>query len=187
MLGPAVIRSSKASFAARFRFLPVGLLACTLAGCYERVMDGDEAVYKFSLWIPIAVMLGSAIAFPVGWAVRSTSQRFGWGLMIASPVLLFVISPGLFLNRVTVDKDHFTCERGFWFSPAQDDIRFDELSDIRLVEKSGRRGRKSYELHCRKKDGQVTVVPLGDLIQNAWPEIAERAHERNITLIDGTN
>lgn len=46
---------------------------------------------------------------------------------------IVVIAPMMYLDRVAVNQDGFYSHRGFWWNPTVHQIRYDELSEVRLV------------------------------------------------------
>lgn len=161
----------------------MALLLGGVAGCYDRSANGDQSVYSFALWIGILVVLGGLIFMPAGWFLRRLSERFGWGLMIFSPILLIFVGPAMFSDKVVVDNDHFEARYGFWFAPSVHNIRFSDLQEIRHVGVRGNRNRISYQLHCVRHDGTTEVVSVGNLVRNAVDEILARAEAKRVRVV----
>jgi hypothetical protein len=160
------------------------LTVCLVSGCYERVTQGNQSIYRFAWWIGPSVIAGGILGVPVGWFLRNWNKRWGFVLMCLAPVLLVIVAPAMYSDRVIVDDQHFDAKYGFWFSPNQQSIRFENLREIRYVKIAGNRGRTNYELHCLSPAGQVTVVPAGDLVRQTVPEIAQRAKARGVAFVN---
>jgi hypothetical protein len=158
------------------------LMLLTASGCYERTTQGDQAIYHFAWWLGPAVIVGAILAVPAGWALRKVSERFGFALMILGPVLLVMVAPAMFSDRVVVDKDHFEARYGIWFSPSVHSIRFDDLREIRYVKTRGARGRTNWQLHCITKGGETRAVSAGDLVRQTVPEILDRARAKGLQV-----
>jgi hypothetical protein len=170
---------------ARGVLILVGLLAlCFVSGCYERVSAGNQSLYRFDWWLGPAVIGAGILAVPIGWFVRKQNARWGFVLMVMGPVLLAIVAPAMYSDRVLIDDAHFEARYGFWFSPSEHNIRFDDLQAIRYIAIPARRGRTKYELRCARKSGGEATVHAGDLVRNAVPEILTRARAKGIIVLD---
>ena len=59
-------------------------LAFCAGGCVDREVNGDEATYSFSWWVPTLATLAVVIGVPVGLLLqRPTRRRAGWGVLVA--------------------------------------------------------------------------------------------------------
>ncbi len=175
MLGPSSRRKLAAiGFAS--------LCLAGLSGCYDQTTNGDESTYSFALWVRVLVILAGIIFIPAGWAIRKDNARWGWMLLVMGPVLLVLIAPSLFTDRVRVTPQGFEATYGMWFSPNKVSVRFEDVTRMQIVGTRGSRGRINYSLHCMTKSGQETVMALGDLTKNAVPEISDRAKEHGINI-----
>lgn len=164
-----------------------GVLALGLvAGCYERVSDGNQSVYRFAWWIGPTVIGAGILGIPLGWFLRKASAKWGVALMILGPILLGIVAPAMYSDRVVVDDEHFEATYGFWFSPSVHNLQFRDLREIRYVAVPGRKGRTNYELHCATHSGAVTVVHAGNLVKNTVPEILARARARGVIITGET-
>jgi hypothetical protein len=162
----------------------VALTICFLAGCYERVARGNASVYQFAWWLgPMVIAIG-LLGIPMGWLLRKWSRKWGFVLMGMAPLLLLIVAPAMYSDRVLIDDEHFEARYGFWFNPSVQHLRFDGLREIRYVEVPDNQGKTNYELQCVSKTGQVSVVPAGDLVNNAVPEILARAKESGVRVVD---
>jgi hypothetical protein len=160
-----------------------GLALLTTSGCYERVARGDQSVYQFAWWMGPAVIAGGILGVPAGWFLRRVNERWGFVLMVLGPVLLILVAPAMFSDRVVVDPDHFEARYGIWFRPSVHSIRFDDLREIRYVKVKGARGRTDYQLNCITKAGETRVVHAGDLVRNTVPEILARAKAKGVPVV----
>ena len=154
-----------------------------VSGCYERVSQGDQSVYRFAWWLGPAVIAAGILGMPVGWFVRKVNKRWGLALMVLSPFLLIGVAPAMYSDRVVVDDQHFEAKYGMWFSPTEQNVRFDNLSEIHFVAVKGNKGRIKYELRCITKAGETSVVPAGDLVKNTVPEILEKAKAKGVNVV----
>jgi hypothetical protein len=169
------------------RFIPWTLAAfalCGVSGCYEKATHGDQSIYTFATWLGIAVILGGLIMIPAGWLLRRASMKYGITMMVLGPLVLIIAAPAMYSDRVVVDAEHFEARYGIWVSPYTHNIRFDDLRAIQRIGVPGRRNRTTYQLHCIRKDGTNEVVPIGDLVVNAVPEIMQRARAKQV-LVSG--
>jgi hypothetical protein len=132
------------------RMLGLAMLTICLAGCYEKSAQGDQSTYAFAGWIGVAVILGGLVFVPAGWFLRRLSMKYGLVLMFMGPVLLLIIAPAMYSDKVVVDNDHFEARYGFWFAPSQHNIRFSDLQEIRFVEVPGARNRSSLRPQDRR-------------------------------------
>jgi hypothetical protein len=163
--------------------LLAALTLCLVAGCYERVSRGNESLYRFVWWLGPVVIAGGILGVPIGWLLRKWTPKWGFVLMFIAPVLLVIVAPAMYSDRVLIDDEHFEVRYGFWFAPSVFDLRFEDLSEIRYVVVHDARGRASYELHCLTNTGEVVVVHAGDLVRNTVPEILARAKARGVRVI----
>lgn len=160
------------------------LAICLISGCYERVADGNASTYKFAWWLGPAVIFGGILAVPLGWLLRRSMPRWGYGLMVIGPLALIFAAPAMYSDRVFIDDQHFEARFGFWFSPTVQDVKFSELQEIRYIQVTDNRGKAKYELHCVYKTGQTIIVPAGDLVRQTVPEILSRARERGVSVVN---
>jgi hypothetical protein len=160
------------------------LVLCLLCGCYERVVHGNQSIYRFAWWIGPLVIAAAFVALPLGWILRRWSKKYGFVLMALSPVALVIVAPAMYSDYVLIDDEHFEARYGFWFHPNEQKLRFQDLREVQYVPLRDNRGRIKYELHCIAKSGQMTVVPAGDLVKNTVPEILERARARGVVIVN---
>ena len=162
-------------------------LGCiVLAGCYQRVQENGSLVFSFQLWVPLLVVLGGLLAIPIGLVQFARGKRLaGIFLAVAGPVAAVAIAPGIFLDRVVVNQEGFYSRHGFWWDPTIHQIRYSELNLVRLgyETKTGRRGISySYHFDCFFKSGKQERVPLGDIMREALPEIAEQFRSHGVPV-----
>jgi hypothetical protein len=167
----------------------VGMLLLA-GGCVDRSVSGDTITYDYSWWVPVVVLLSAAVALPAGLALRGRSRRAGVGLLVLAPVLGIIVFPAMILDKVKVDSDHFETHYGIWFAPSTHNVRFDDLSELRLVtyqERTRRGGRTTKQkfVCVHKSDAPQDTVHLGTLVKQAAPEILKRAAEHGVALTEG--
>jgi hypothetical protein len=172
------------------RFVSISALAicCSLlAGCYDKVTDANGLTFSFQIWVPIAIILAGIVAVPIGIVLLRRKQYF-WGvvLVLGGIAGAFAIAPGMFLDKVIVNQTGFYSRHGFWWNSTVHDIKYDQLNLVQLVveESTGRRGRKNYSYYfdCSLKSGKRDRVPLGDIMREALPEIAEQFRKHGVTV-----
>jgi hypothetical protein len=175
---------SRALSAQRIAAIVAVFSICLIAGCYERTTNGATSIYQFAWWLGPAVIGGGILCVPAGWLLRPSVPKWGWVLMVMGPLLLILVAPAMYSDRVVIDDEHFEARFGFWFSPTMHNLRFQDLRVIQYVAVAGTRGRTKYELHCLSASGQSTVVPAGDLVRETVPEILERAKAKGVQVVD---
>jgi hypothetical protein len=162
-------------------------LACSVsAGCYQKVSENGNLTFSFQPWVALLVGFGGLAAVPVGMLVFRKQRFRGVLLMIIGPLLAVAVAPGLYLDRVIVNQEGFYSRHGFWWSPSVHQIRYEELATVRLVieEKTGRRGKTySYFFDCSLKSGKQERVPLGDIMREALPEIADQFRQHGVQVL----
>src|SRR5688500_18347622 len=125
----------------------VGLCLFGLAGCYRKVSEEGSLVFSFQPWVPSLIILAGLVAIAAGILLFAQRQRF-WGviLIIAGPIAIGAIAPGMFLDKVIVNQEGFYSRHGMWWSPTIHDIKYKDLERVNLVveERTGRRGRKNF-------------------------------------------
>jgi hypothetical protein len=167
------------------RFVHFLLLATLFgnSGCYDQSTHGDQTVFSFAAWLGPVVILGGLVFVPAGWFLRRVSAKWGFVVMGLAPVLLILVAPAMYSDKVVVDAEHFEARYGIWFAPSTHNIRFDDLREIRHVGVRGNRNRVNYQLECVRKDGSTEVVAIGDLVVNAVPEILRRAEAKQVQIL----
>jgi hypothetical protein len=95
------------------------------------------------------------------------------------------------LDRVVVGEDGFTRRSGIWGLISNQNVKFADVSQIRLIseESRGRRGRRitKYYFMCDSPNGTTTKVPLGNkLMEAAGQLIVDRARAAGIAFVDQT-
>src|SRR5262245_33849036 len=139
-----------------------------LAGCTQSEIGDKEIVYTFSLGA-IAISILISASFVVGGFVfwwKKTSPVIGLILVCVGVLAFLLIPTNLLSDRVVVTESYFDARYGFWFAQTQHHIRYDELRDIRQVQKRGRRGGDVSYLACTTKNGTLIEV-TGDLVRAA--------------------
>lgn len=163
-------------------------LGCVLlAGCYKKEIQDGAIVFSFQPWVPMLIIVAGVVAVPVGIVLYRNNARF-WGAccLVLGPLAAVVVAPGMFLDRVSVGPDGFYSRHGFWFSPTTHHIRYDDLAQVRVTveEHRGRRGRRTYSyfFDCYFKSGGQERVPLGDIMREALPEIADQFRRHGVQV-----
>jgi hypothetical protein len=183
------------SVAARRTLLFASLaMVCLISGCYERTDQGGVAVYGFAWWDGLLQTAGGILGAMVDWYawkvscrsgfLQKVGRKLGFLLMIVSLVAAFLIGPSRFTDRVVIDDTHFETTYGFWMKPTHQSVRFDEILAMRLVEVSKTKGRVDRRLQCRRKDGELVVIPSGDLFHQAANEVLKWAQARGVAIGD---
>src|SRR5262249_17743566 len=167
----------EATMRRRLSWLVAASCCILMVGCYQKTSTDAALEFVFRPWVRLTIVLAGLAAVPAGVVLMARNQRF-WGicLAIAGPVGAGVVAPGMYLDRVVVSETGFYSRHGFWWSPTIHEIRYDELKVVNVVveEKAGRRGKTySYYFDCALKSGNRERVPLGDIMREALPEIAD--------------
>jgi hypothetical protein len=179
------IRPMSPSFR-RCAFLFLAACLCAASGCYTRGVEGDRAMYGFSGWLLAAVTLGALAAAPAGWLLRRQWKKGGFVLIGMAPVLLLVVVPGLFRDRIEVTPEGFSQETGLWFAPTTLRQTFQQRDtlEIRVSTQDGRGGpRRNYDLYFYSKGMPAGRAPVGDLMRFALREIVENAKNRGLRVV----
>jgi hypothetical protein len=166
--------------------LLVVALACASAGCYNRTESGDEAVYSFQPWVPVAVGVGGVglAAIGVVWARRGDRLR---GIVVTAGALLLlsILVPATILDRVIVGPDRLYWDTGMWVSPNRHEVRWSEVAraSVEVEMRQTRHGpEKSYFLVFELKSGQRDRMPISDLMKEAFPEVMDQLKQHDIPL-----
>jgi hypothetical protein len=172
-----------------FALLALGFL--TLGGCVSESVEGSTHVFTYELWISALLFIGGIAGTVIGWFVRRSSSRFGWGMIVVGPILSLAFAPSIYLDRAVVDDAHFSHRSGIWGLTSVHEVKFADIKQIRYIveESRGRRGKKvlKYYFVCDKFEGDAEKFPINnDVAEAAAPIILEKAKERNITFIDQT-
>jgi hypothetical protein len=170
----------------RLHYIFAGLCCTLIAGCFQKVSENGSLTFSYQPWVPLLVALGGLAAVPVGVVLFLRNKRF-WGvcLVVAGPLVTGGLAPGMYLDRVIVNEEGFYSRHGFWWDPSIHQIPYADLRLVRLVveEKQGRRGTTySYSFDCLFKSGKQENVPLGDIMREALPEIADQFRKHGVTV-----
>jgi len=168
----------------------VFVLAAT-TGCVRETTDGSARVFSYELWLPLLVLGAGVAAAPIGWVLRKTSGRLGWGLLIVGPLAAIFFAPSLFSERAVVDEEGYTSHGGIWGLTTSHEVRFDDLTLVRITSKEvrGRRGRRKTEYYivCVRKDGTSEEVPVNnDVTEAATLYFIEKLVDREIPVLNQT-
>jgi hypothetical protein len=169
----------------------VGLLLACASGCVEESVDGVNRVYTYPLWLPLTVFLGGMVGGVAGWMLRNSISRLAWALLIGGPIAAILFAPSLLRDRAVVGADSFSLRSGIWGLTAVHEVKFADLTSVRIVaeEVRGRRGSKrtNYYLVCERKDGTSAKVPLNNSVSEAAaPALLERLNELDIPVVNAT-
>jgi hypothetical protein len=175
----------------RWPLLLIAICILPLSGCVRETTEGSSLVFQNELWASALALVGGIVASIAGWFIRERSSRFGWTLLIGGPIVAIGLAPSLFLDRATVDQNGLSLRVGLWGMSAVHDVKYDDLSQVRLVmeESRGRRGRTNinYYLMCENKDGTFSKVPLGSKVaEAAAPHFLKEVALRDIAIVDET-
>ena len=133
-------------------------------------------------WAPLVIMLLSLIAGPAGFMLRQTSTRLALGLMLCCP-FGFLLGISLFTDYCEVDPTGFKGRMGFFGSKTFEG-RFDDISDISLVERHSRRS-SSISLVYRTRSGKQHEFSLGNqMTKAAAPLILRYAQDKGIPITE---
>ncbi len=171
---------------AQLRLLLFAMVLLVLPGCTNEAREGDVVTYTFAWWVPVSMVVGCVIVFLVG-VFLLVHSRYGWVLILGSPLFGIFLVPALFSDRVTITPNHFDLQTGIWFSPSSHHLEFANVQQIELISQvnNGRRKTTSYFMLCTLKSGGQEKVPLGDLMRNGpTEEIVRVAHARGIPILD---
>lgn len=165
----------------RITILLPAAVTLSVAGCYQKEVNGRASIYGFDTFtIIIAVMLvAGALAYSL--ARFRKGHRLDLIIGVGALAMGIFILPGVTQDYVKVDDDHFECRYGLWWEPSRFNIAFDELQSLQVRSEKRRRGRGLY-LDCRMKRGPTQSISLGDLTRRAFPEIVERARAKGIPV-----
>src|SRR5438270_1234766 len=113
--------------------MSIAAAALLVSGCYHRESRDGTAIYSFAWCVPAGGLVVGMASVASGWWLRHWGHRAGGRVWIACAVLIFwgailllILVPGTYFDRVIVDSDHFETDYGFWWSPTHRNVRFDE-------------------------------------------------------------
>lgn len=159
------------------------VLCLASSGCYSITMQGEQAHYGFAWWAGPAVAATGLLMVPFGWFLGRRVWGRAYALMLAGPLIIFFVVPSMYSDSVVVDRDHFECRYGLWWSPSQFTVRYAELSEIHLLEqRDGIKRRRHEYLLCLYKTGRQEKISVGTLVRQAVGDILHRAEERGVTV-----
>ena len=166
------------------------LLACVclVAGCIDRTVSGGTTVFTFASWVLAVPVVVGLVLIGIG-AVLVLSKKYIWGgiglIVLGVGGIVFLV-PMLAMTRVEVDDEHFVSTRGLPWAMSRDEEKFDDLANIEVEvtihTRNGVENGRNYALICTRKSGQVTTVPLGDLMRGASSDILTRAKRKGVPM-----
>jgi len=167
-------------------FFAFGLvLASACSGCYHKSTVQDTVVFGFAWWLQAVVVLGSILAFPAGWFLYKKWAKGGFVLMGMAPILLVIVMPMMFLDKVEVRPDGFQARWGIWFAPQSAKVEFTSVTVLELQpeQREDRLGQHSnYRIVCTLRDGGTETIPVGDLMRSAVRDIIDRASKKGVQI-----
>ncbi|HNV68686.1 MAG TPA: hypothetical protein PKO06_03245 [Candidatus Ozemobacteraceae bacterium] len=153
--------------------------AFLISGCAERVEMDGAVVFCMPAWTWLtAAALGLVFAVL---AVRAASQ--GWRLWLVTALCWFLFVPGLYGDRVILTKDSIESLRGFPFSSNSVAVRFDDVKQLIISTYKDSKGRLKTRLVFEGKGSQRRMLPAGDLVRAAMPELLQIFDQRHIPII----
>ena len=169
--------------------ISIGLAVSCLSasGCIAKTQDGDATVYHFEWWTWTACLAVGVALVGLGWMLRTRSFFKGWMMIIVGCLFGLAIAPGLAVESLIVDAEHFEIRRAPWFWSYN--LRFDDIRSIDLTSKQRwtKRGKRiDYNLVCIFRNGEREFVPVGDLLSEALAEVFDQAKAKNIAVTDRT-
>ncbi len=159
-------------------------------GTARRIVDGDTTVFKMSPLILVSVIVLAAVPFLIGCAVatlRGVFWLFAGPLFASSGLLLVALVPIPWVPCVEVSPSGFVCWLGYSFWSVERRIEFEETFFLAVCERPGDtdplESGPQYDLHCflKSEDRQV-VLPVGDSMKVALPDIFAAASKRGIPV-----
>jgi hypothetical protein len=170
------------------RLAVAGICLMVMPGCFERTVRDGTLTFSYAVWVPTLVVIAGLAA--VAWGVVLMTVRKkrlnGAFVIVAGVAAAGGIAPMMYLDRTVVSQDGFYSRHGFWWSPTVHDIRYDDLKlvQVGVEEKMGRQGKTySYFFDCTSKSGKQERVPLGDIMRQALPEIAQQFRDHGVTVV----
>lgn len=146
---------------------------------------GDTVIYRASPWW-IAIILVPATAFLVIGVVVATMpgllSRVLGGMAFLAGLIIIAISPTVLIGELVVTSEQFSHTVGFWWNPKTTTIRFDDVQSIQVIPVEQQRGPPTFNLECRRRDGDVVTIPKSTAIEAGLPVIFVNAARRGVEL-----
>ncbi len=156
------------------------------SGCVTKSVSDAGTSVHYDWWLPIGILVAGILFVPMGWVAKEHSARFGWGLIIAGPILALVFGPSMLLERVLVRDNGFDVHSGIWGMTAKQTVDFDSVKSCRIVEEDtgGRRSRRIEVLLFDRDSGPAARLPLNNDVKiEARKEILLRASQLGIPVM----
>jgi len=168
----------------RFGLLAPGLLL--LSGCVSKSVSDSEATFRYSLWLPISILVAGVVFVPIGLAVRQIKAALGWILMIAGPIVALAFAPSLVLERVVVNDQGFAVHSGIWGMTANLEVAFDSVKSCRIAQEqtTGKRSSRLIDvLFFHRGAAPPARFPLNNDVKiEAGKEIVARLSRQRIPV-----
>jgi hypothetical protein len=145
--------------------------------------SADRTIVTFATPVVLATILACLAAIVIGWYVRKRIWRLGW-FLVTTGILVCLIATLASRDRALVDAEHFETG-GAWLSESHS-IRYAELTQLEVasatrVTRAGRR--TDLTLVCRRRDGTVERVPVGDLMEPALGQLLSEARRHGVEVV----
>ncbi len=163
----------------------VVVCCCCLSGCVTHSVRQDGISFHYEWWLPGSLFLGSIGVVPIGLSLRQTQARWGYALLIGSPIVALVLGPSLLLEQVLVRDSGFEVHSGFWGMTANEQVKFESVVSCRLAQEktTGKRPRMIEVLYFDLKDGAPVRLPLNNDVKiEAAKEIVVRIAKLGIPM-----
>jgi hypothetical protein len=163
--------------------LIVAALAFGAAGCVSKSEANGVASYGFECWviaIPAAVGLGIVAIALAMWRKRARIKSVLVGLLGLAAAIGGTAT--IASDRLTIDaQGMLQTGWGHGFN-----LKYAEVAGVQLIqeERIGRRGRRVQDLKMvvRSKRGGTETHPVGDLLKQAWNDMAAAFRQHGVPL-----
>jgi len=166
-------------------FIAVLLMFC--CGCVRETTEGSTHEFKYELWVSVCAVLAGIGLTVFGWLNREGKGWRGWIVIALGVGVTLFLGPSLAISRIVVNDQGFVRGSGFFAKTSLQDVKYSDLSSIKLETRRGRRGRRTDYVICTRKDGTTAEFGVSDALERAAaPYILRGAAASGVQITDQT-
>jgi hypothetical protein len=183
--------NSSASKGSRTTAAVAAIVLASLTGCVARTEAGDEATFRYGLWIPILVVVLAVLAVLLTWLLRKKLGigRWAYPLMVVWALLALGAAPTYHNSYTKVSDQGLENRCGLWGQYRVLDVRFEDISSVEVstfVQGATSRTRKENDsATIQLKNGKVEYLTAAWSVESeALEEFIRRAKQKGIPVRD---
>lgn len=152
------------------------------------IVDGERHIFRYSAvaWVFLAAFAGILLLFAViAWKALHDKLLSGF-LLVATPLLMFLLAPQLLYERVELTDELLIHRREWPHTEFNVDIPWDDMAAATQVNREDNSFGKTYIVgyEIRTRNGVVHKLPTCTVLTAASDTINERLTAKNVPKKD---